>query len=241
MGWTIEALGTNVVQNGGNITLVEPAGAAANDLIIACIAWKDTAGFTKPGVGWTLVQNLSNGDVDAVGGKASGGMWYCIRGTASPGYVFTRTNGDVAMGQCVSYRLSGRRPTLDTSSILQRGSDTTAILGTTITTKLAGELLVAMVAHGDSSLTVTFDSVTNPTTASTTTVAVTTEPASNTWYERSDGGTTTGSDTGLFIADAIMTTAGETGVHSALAAASSDQVVIVAAFKPRHGAYITHQ
>ena len=231
MAWTIEALGTNVVQNGGNITLVEPSGAASGDLLVACIAWKDTAAFTKPSAEWTLIQTLSNGDTDAIGGVASGGMWYCIRGASAPSYVFTRTNGDVAMGQVVSWKQSSGTPTLDTSSILQRGSDTTAIVGTTITTAEGGELLVAMVAHGDAALTVTFDSVTNPGTASTTTVAVTTEPASNTWYERADTKTTTGADTGLFIADAIMTTAGATGAHSAVADVSSNQVVIVAAFK----------
>ena len=231
MAWTIEALGTNVVQNGGNITLVEPSGAASGDLLVACIAWKDTAAFTKPSAEWTLIRTLSNGDTDAIGGVASGGMWYCIRGASAPSYVFTRTNGDVAMGQVISWKQSAGTPALDTSSILQVGSDTVNIVGTTITTAEGGELLVAMVAHGDAALTVTFDSVTNPGTASTTTVAVTTEPASNTWYERADTKTTTGADTGLFIADAIMTTAGATGAHSAVADVSSNQVVIVAAFK----------
>ena len=229
MAWEIIAVGTNTVQNGGNITLDEPAGTTAGDLIIACIAWKDTQVITKPSAEWSLIQALDNGDTDAVGGVASGGMWYCIRGGSAPSYVFTRTLGDVAMGQTVTYR--GNTPALDTSSIRQVGSDTLNIVGTTITTAEDGELLVAMVAHGDASLTVTFDSVTNPGTASTTTVAVTTEPASNTWYERADTKSTTGADTGLFIADAIMTTAGATGAHSAVADASSNQVCIVAAFK----------
>ena len=229
MAWEIIALGTNVVDAGGDITLVEPTGTTAGDLVIACIAYKDTAAFTKPSAEWTQIGQLSAGDTDATSGKASGGMWYCIRGASAPGYVFTRTLGDVAMGQCVTYRGQAASP-YDTASVTQAGSVREPI-GTTMTTAEANELLVAMIAHGDNSLTVTMDAATNPGTASTTTVAVTTEPASNTWYERSDTGTNTGSDTGLFIADAIMTTAGATGAFSADAETTSDSVMIVAAFK----------
>jgi len=230
VAWEIIGLGTNVIQNGGDITLVEPAGTTAGDLVVACIAYKDTAAFTKPSAEWTQIGQLSAGDTDATSGKASGGMWYCIRGASAPGYVFTRTLGDVAMGQCVTYRGQAASP-YDTASVTQAGSVREPI-GTTMTTAEANELLVAMIAHGDNSLTVTMDAATNPGTASTTTVAVTTEPASNTWYERSDTGTNTGADTGLFIADAIMTTAGATGAFSADAETTSNSVMIAAAFKP---------
>ncbi len=240
MAWEIIALGTGVIQNGGDITLTEPTGTAQGDLVVACIAYRDTPAFTKPGTDWTQIGQLSIGDTDNSSGVASGGMWYCIRGAASPGYVFTRTLGDVAYGHTVTYRGVNTRNPFDVASITQAGSDREPI-GTTMTTSLADELLVAMIAHGDNSLTVTMDAVNNPGTASTTTVAVTTEPASNTWYERFDDGSNTGADVGLFIADAIMTTPGATGAFSADAATTSNSVMIVAAFKPKHRVFITHQ
>lgn len=240
MAWEIIALGTNVIQNGGDITLVEPTGTANGDLIVACIAYRSTPAFTKPDTTWTQIGQLSAGDTDATSGVASGGMWYAIRGASAPGYVFTRALGDVAMGQCVTYRGVDKRSPYDKASITQAGSDTQPI-GTTMTTVRDNELLVAMIAHGDNSATVTMDAVTNPGTASVGTIAVTTEPASNTWYERSDTGTNTGADTGLFIADAIMTTAGATGAFSAVAATTSNSVMIVSAFNPMHRVFITHQ
>ena len=231
MAWEIIALGTNTIVTSGNLTLDEPAGTSAGDLIIACIAYRDTVPFTAPSAEWNLVATqLHDGDTDATSGIASGGMWYCIRGASAPSYAWTRVAGDVAMGQTVTYRGQKSTSPYDTGSSLQAGSDREPI-GTTITTAEANELLVAMIAHGDNSLTVTMDAVNNPGTASTTTVAVTTEPASNTWYERSDTGSNTGADVGLFIADAIMTTAGATGAFSADAATTSDSVMIVGAWK----------
>jgi len=240
MAWEIIALGTNVIQDGGNITLVEPTGTLPGNLVVACIAYRSTPAFTKPDANWTQIGQLSIGDADATSGVASGGMWYCVRGASAPGYVFTRTLGDVAMGQCVTYRGVNKKNPYDTASVTQAGSDREPI-GTTMTTALDNELLVAMIAHGDNSTTLTMDAATNPGTASIGTIAVTTEPASNTWYERSDTGTNTGADTGLFIADAIMTTAGATGAFSADAATTSNSVMIVAAFKPIHRVFVTHQ
>lgn len=229
MAWEIIELGTNVIQNGGNITLTEPDGTAAGDLIVACIAHKSNVAFTKPSTEWNEVGYLSNGDIDASGGKASGGMWYCIRGASAPSYVWTRTAGDISMGRTVTYRGNSATPH-DTGSANQRGAVSEPV-GITITTAEANELLVAMVAHGDSSTTTVFDAATAPSVASNGTIPVTTEPTLDTWHERTDTGTATGSDTGLFIADAIKETGGATGAFSALASTNSDSVTIIGAFK----------
>lgn len=240
MAWEIIALGTNTIVSSGNLTLDEPAGTVPGDLIVACIAFRSNVAFTKPSTEWTVVATqLSSGDTDATSGIAAGGMWYCIRGPSAPSYAWTRALGDVAMGQTVTYRGVNKRNPYDVGSSLQAGSDREPV-GTTITTTNNNDLLVAMIAHGDNSLTVTMDAVNNPGTASVGTIAVTTEPASNTWYERSDTGSNTGADVGLFIADAIMTTAGATGAFSADAATTSNSVMIVGAFRPRHGVFVTH-
>jgi len=105
MAWEIIALGTNTIASSGNLTLDEPAGTSAGDLIIACIAFRSNVAFTKPSAEWTVVATqLSAGDTDATSGIASGGMWYCIRGASAPSYAWTRVAGDVAMGQTVTYR-----------------------------------------------------------------------------------------------------------------------------------------
>jgi len=229
MAWEIIALGTKTDAGGGNLVLDEPANTAAGDLIVACIAWKGTEPFTLPADWAYVASQLHDGDNDATGGIASGLMAYIVRGVSAPSYTFTRTLGDVARGQTVTYRGNSAAP-YDTGSVNQAGSVTEPI-GTTITTAEAGELLVGMVAHGDNSTTSIFDAVTAPSIASNGTIDVNTEPTLDTWQERSDGGTNTGSDTGLFIVDAVKGSAGATGAFSALAQTDSNSVTIVGAFK----------
>lgn len=229
MAWDLIALGTDVEAASGNVTLNEPAGTAQGDLIVACIAFRSNAAFTLPTGGeWAFVATQqSSGDTDAIEGIASGLMAYCVRGANPPNYVFTRTAGDVAHGRTLAYR------GVNTSSPYNTGGATT--LGTigepalTGFTAAAGDLLVAMISHGDNSLTATMDAATDPGTASNGT-DITTEPTVGTWIERHDLGDNSGADVGIFIADAVKTGAGATGDFSADAATTTRSVFIVGAF-----------
>jgi len=86
-----------------------------------------------------------------------------------------------------------------------------------------------MISHGDSTTTTGFLAATAPTTPST--ASDTTSNPKAEWIERQDEGTNTGADVGLFITDAIKTTAGFTGTFAATAVVTSRSVIIVGGFK----------
>ncbi len=211
--WGVPKIGTLVLAASGNVTLVEPAGIAEGDLMIACIGYRSNAAFTLP-TGWTLVAiQQSLGDVDATNGIASGVMVYIVRGASAPDLVFTRTLGDVAQGRIIAYS-GGTASPYDTGSANTLAVAAFDVTTASITTAEANELIVAMVSVGDNDTTSLFDAATDPATASGATDTVT-APTAGTWIERTDNTTLTGADHGLAIADAIKATAGITGVMQA--------------------------
>lgn len=229
--WNFVSVGTAAEVASGNLTLNEPSGAASGDLLVACIAYRSNAAFTLP-AGWALVATQqSSGDTDATNGIASGVMAYIVRGGSAPSYAFTRTAGDVARGAVVAYRDNSPSP-YDTGS-----ANTLAVASATVTTGTfntaqAGELIVAMVACGDTLTTSAFDAATDPATASGAT-DTTTEPTAGTWIERLDSSTGTGADTAIAIADAVRATAGATGTIQATVSAIARHVMIAGAFRLR--------
>jgi hypothetical protein len=234
--WDLIALGTQTDVSSGDLTLDEPAGCQEGDLIVAAIAYRDSAAFTLP-ADWILAATQqSSGDTDATQGIASGVMAYIVRGSSAPSYAFTRTGGNVARGRTICYRGNASSPR-DTG-----GAETLASIGhpalAGITTAEANEFLVVMIAHGDNSTTSGFNA-TDPGTASDGT-DTTTEPTAGPGSERQDEGTNPGADTGLFIADAVKSTSGATGSFSATAQTQSRSVTIAAAFKIYSGASYDH-
>jgi hypothetical protein len=224
----IGALATPVTS--GNLTLAEPAGIAAGDLMVACIAYRSNAAFTVPG-DWNLVATQqSSGDIDATNGIASGLMMWCVRGGSAPTLTFNRTGGDVASGRIIAYEGGHASAPFDTGTANTLGAASATVTTGTLTTAEAGELIVAMVSCGDNLTTSAFDAATDPTTASGAT-DTTTAPTAGTWLERADDGSNTGADWGMAIADAIRATAGATGTIQATVSASARHVMIAAAFK----------
>ncbi len=229
MAWGVPKIGTLVEAASGNVVLVEPAGVAEGDLMIACIAYRSNAAFTLP-ANWTVVATQqSSGDVDASAGIASGVMAYIVRGASAPALTFTRTAGDLALGRIISYS-GGRLSPYDTGSANTLAvSSVTATTGT-FNTAAAGELIVAMTSAGDLYSASAFDAATDPATASGAT-DTTTAPTNGTWIERTDNSSSTGADGGLAIADAIRATAGATGTIQATMLNTGRHVMIAGAFK----------
>ncbi|MBU4338688.1 hypothetical protein KKB43_01150 [Patescibacteria group bacterium] len=234
--WGVPKIGSLVEQAGaagaGDITLVEPAGIAQGDLMVACIGYRGSESFSLPS-GWALVATQqSSGDVDPTNGIASGVMAYIVRGAAAPDLIFTRTitvaNG-VAQGRIIAYSGGSATP-YDTGSANTLAAAALDVTTASITTAEANELIVAMVSVGDADTTTAFDAATDPTTASGAT-DTTTAPTAGTWIERSDDTTLTGGDNGLAIADAIRSAAGITGTIQATVADDSRNVMIAGAFK----------
>ncbi len=229
MAWGVPKIGTLVEDATGNFTLIEPAGVADGDLMVACIAYRGNAAITLP-AGWTVVATAQNsGDTDASAGIASGHMAYIVRGANAPALICTRTAGDVVLARIISYS-GGKRAPYDTGSANTAASSSATVTTGTITTATAGELIVAMTSAGDLYNVSTFDAVTDPATASGAT-DTTTAPANGTWIERADNSTSTGADTGLGIADAVRATAGATGEMSAILTNVGRHVMIAGAFK----------
>ena len=234
--WGAPKIGSLVKQAGavgaGDITLVEPAGIAQGDLMVACIGYRGSESFSLPS-GWALVATQqSSGDVDATNGIASGVMAYIVRGASAPNLIFPRTitvANSVAQGRIIAYSGGSATP-YDTGSANTLAAAAFVVTTASITTAEAGELLVAMVSVGDNDTTSAFDAATDPTTASGAT-DTTTAPTAGTWIERSDDITTTGADNGLAIADAIRAAAGITGTIQATVADDSRNVMIAGAFK----------
>jgi len=229
MPWAIIAVSAVAEVASGNLTLNAPTGGAQGDLYVACVAYRSNVAFGLP-ANWNLVATQqSSGDTDATQGIASGVMAYIIRGTSDPSFVFTRTLGDVAQGVIVCYRGVNNAAPYDTGGAATLGAIGEPSLAG-ISTAEALELIVAMVSSGDNSLCITFDAVTNPSTASGA-ISTTTAPTNDTWIHRFDRGSNTGADTGLSVADGLKATAGATGTFSADAATTTRSVFIVGAFK----------
>ncbi len=230
MAWGVPRIGTSVIDATGNFDLIEPAGVAQGDLMVACIAYKGNAAITPPS-GWVAACTAQNtGDTDTTDGIASGAMFYIVRGASAPDLTCVRTAGDVAYAKVLSY--SGNHATpLDTGSSATQGAAGATPTTATFNTAQANELIVAMVAYGDQYTVTAFDAATDPTTASGAT-DTTTAPTAGTWIERFDANTTTGADTGIGIADAIRASAGATGtIQATVSSAAGRNAILAAAFK----------
>jgi hypothetical protein len=212
----------------GDYTLTAPAGLASGDLMIACIALRDSVGFDTPS-GWDLITSQLTGDTDATNGIASGQMFYHVRGGSDPTLVFARTGGNVAVGCIIAYA-GGHATPLDVFNQSTAVINTTSIATNPIVTSEDGELIVAMTAAGDTLNASAFDATTDPATASGA-IDTTTAPTAGTWIQRLNSTTGTGADTGLGIADAIKALAGSTGNILATISGSARHVLLVASFK----------
>lgn len=230
MAWGVPKLGTLVEDATGNFDLIEPAGVAEGDLMVACIAYRGNASITRP-TGWSIVATEQNsGDTDATNGIASGDMFYIVRGSSAPSLTCTRTAGDVVLARVISYTPSaGTVPVYDTGSANTLALASVTGTTGTITTAKASELIVAMASGGDAYTVSAFDAATDPTTASGAT-DTTTAPTNGTWIERHDSSTGTGADATLAIADAVRATAGATGTIQCTFSGSARQVMIAGAF-----------
>ena len=220
MAWTFVGISNATTAASGNITLTEPAGCQAGDMLIACISFRSNAAFSMPS-GWTQIHQENSGNTENVtisNAIASGLMAYIKRGAATPAdRTFTRTGGDVAFGRIVAIRSDEGGVDFDASVGLTMAAASTAVNTVSgITTAEANEFLVFMIGGADDGSASSYAAATDPTTG---------------WTERADTSTTTGADTNLVVATAEKATAGATGAFSATHSDSARHVAIVAAFK----------
>jgi hypothetical protein len=241
MAWGVPKIGAVAEVASGALTLAEPAGVAVVDLMVACIAARDAPAFSVP-AGWdgVVATQQSSGDTDATNGIASGVMIWGVRGASAPTLVFPRTAGNVGRGCIIAYTpTAGFVPSYDTGSANTLAALNTILSAPAIITAQAGELIVAMVALGDT-LAISNFFATDPSTASGA-IDTTNAPTNGVWRERVDSSTATGADLGFGIADAVRATAGNTGGFSATASGTGRHVMIVGAFKETAAAPPAHK
>jgi hypothetical protein len=213
------AASSAVEANGGNLTLTEPTGAQAGDLLVAVISYRSTPAFANPTDWATIATQQSSGNTTAnsTSSIGSGHMAYIVRGSSAPSYVFTRTAGDIARGFVLCYR-----PTAGLVAAYDTGSaNTLASASTTVTTGTISP------AHADSLLVMACCSARN---ASASAQRAATLPLQSGWHERGDSSTTTGADCGIAAADATKLTAEATGELRYTQSSSARHVCIVGAF-----------
>jgi hypothetical protein len=231
MAWGVPKIGTRAEVASGNLTLTEPAGIAAGDVMIACIAYRSNAAFTVPG-DWNLVATQqSSGDLDATNGIASGLMMWAVRGGSAPTLTFNRTAGDVAHGLIIAYS-GGHTSPFNAGSAVTEASATSTTIAPNIASVVSGELAVAMVSAGDNLNTTVFNANALIQTNSGAGTDTTTAPTSDTWFRRFNLGTATGADSGLAIADGVANGSGTLTSPQASVSAAARHVMIVGVFKP---------
>lgn len=218
MAFTHVAAATAAEVASGDLTLTEPAGVQAGDLLIACIAYRGSAAFSLP-AGWSLVRQESSGDtVSPTGGIGSGLMAWINRGGSAPALTFTRTAGDVALGNIDAWRpADATKPATLTASVATTlgAASTTVATGSGFSTLIANELLVIAGWQGDNVAASAYS-----------------DSSGATWAERQDSNTTTGADTGLAIATATKATAGAiTNFQYTASGTAARHVIIAAAFR----------
>lgn len=227
MTWSIVGTTSAVTDTSGDITLTEPAGCQAGDVLVACIAYRDSAAFTEP-ANWTSINQQSSGNTSTTASTAiaSAFMAYHERGANAPSLVFTRTGGDVAFGRVIALRSTKGRAVFDVAVGATLAANGTSVSSTGLTTSEDNEFLVMMGAGADNGTTSGYAAATDPTAGS--------------WTERADSSTTSGADTTLAIATAEKATAGATGNLSYTQSTTSRHAIITAAFKERYALQSAH-
>jgi hypothetical protein len=255
IGWTgtaLEAGGTDPVMSGtfsfvaigaqalaatNGWTGSEPFGSAAGDLIIAPIATRGSVALTLPSTGgWTLQEQQASANIDTVASTSIAGVTFawCIRGSSAPSYAFGKTGGDVSAGKLIAYRPpAGLTVYCDDSSSETAASNTSTPGTAALDVPYGNSLVIACLGGGDNVGGIgTFDAATDPAGASSTT-ELTTVITAGTWKLRTQGSTSNGADTAYAAADAIKSTAGNTGRITCGAGVSSRHAVAAAVFSAR--------
>lgn len=225
--WQLVNVSAQVEVLSGDLTLTEPAGVQAGDLLVACISYRSNAAFTEP-TGWTNTdsENTGNVTVNATGSIASAHMSHIVRGGSAPSLVWTRTAGDLARGAILAYRRTdGGTPAFDQASSSTLASASTTGSTTGITTVEEDTLLI-MLEAGASNVTCSN--------------ARATDPAQADWAEHTDAGSTNGADGRLAISSATKVTAGATGTFQWTASASRRHATIVGAFRAKYNVKAGH-
>lgn len=225
----ISAVGTAA---SGNLTLTLPASLQANDLLVACITWRDSPTFAVPTTGgWqncgasATAANTTNNATGSISGTR---MDYLVRGGSDPSgtdLVWPRTAGNQARGYILAYRRTdGGTPVFEQASALALAAASANFSGTGLTTTEENELLVMACGAARTSGT------TNQLSAE----ACATDPLAASWSEHADSGTTTSATCALAVASAVKATPGATGNFQFTSTGSARHSGVLGRFRAKY-------
>src|SRR6478736_1940894 len=235
--WTLRNVGTVVesITGTATLTLTEPSGCGAGDLIIAGIGMRSTAtaaGSISLPAGWTRIgESYTNNTLTTSSAVPSGTVAYIIRGSSAPSYAFPYAVGNsVIQGQCVAYWAPSDR-TISTDVVGPATMSSTSGIQPSvagITTLTDDALLIHAIVGGQESQFNDF-TCTDPNVPSGPLNSSRAPTAA--WQRRFFANTTSGADVGIGIADAIKVTAGATGNFTCGATQGAFNLIFPFAFK----------
>jgi hypothetical protein len=201
--WAHVANGALTTAANGNLSLTEPSGAAEGDLLVAIIAYRNTAIFTAP-EGWTIAQQEANPLTSGSSPRSSLVVAWRLRGSSAPSYAFTRSGGGVAQGGVIAFRGAAGSPAdvsaKATIGMAGGGGFTWEQMSELVTTS-GDELLVLAGAQAPDA------GFGFPAAWSVTS----NDPGPDEWTDRLAGNTSTGDKVGIRVATAIKKRNGGTG------------------------------
>ena len=203
------------------ITVTEPTGTQAGDLLVCAVAHRDVNVPNTPS-GWTLIGTKTTGDTGATLGAAGISYYYCERGASPPTLVFTKTGTALIMARVATFRsskgsVSGSSP-LNAGTTAKAAADiatpfTASLTG--ITPTVDGCLLVLAAAGGDAGTWSALNTVNDGAFTDLGTAL----------------STSTGDDGSLHMGYKVQTTAGATGNMRATHTITQQPSLGIAAFK----------
>lgn len=217
------AKGTVADVTSGNVAPGLPAGTVQGDLLIACIAARDTPAFTNPAGGeWTTIatqQSSGNTSTTVSTSIASGHMAYCVRGASDPANTFTRTLGNFGRGMIFAFRgVTGTSPVDGAVATTLAANSVTAVTASGWTPSVEHTLVCIFCAAADN---VTFSGWTQNGGAGFTA-----------WTEQEDSGSNSGADGALGFAYAFTNSRTAITSVQTTVGASARHVVFGVGFKP---------
>lgn len=206
---SVRSVGAVGESSSGPLTLSEPAGAQAGDILLALVAMRGSASLSPP-AGWYEIAQANEGNTSTTASNsvASIAAFWTRRGASAPALTFGRTGGDVARGVILAIqdaRDSGS-PLDGPPSINTLAMNSTTVTTNALTPANDRSLLVFAVAGADNTTVSGYAAALDPTSG---------------WVEQHDSNTTTGADTTLAVATALKAISGPTGVIQAVAGVSS--------------------
>lgn len=201
--------------SGNSASVSTPAGTAADDVMLAFVSVRGSGRTIDVPAGWTAVAGL-----DTAAGDLSQRVFYRVATAAEPAtHTFTWSGNDLAVAAIVSYRNVNTSAPIDAAGA-QGGTSDASITAPSITTSVAGTLLVGIFGGARSGLSFT---------APGSMAAIAFAGGPNPDSSRGNNGVT------AIVAEELFAGTGATGARTTTSDRSVDNIGQILALRPASG------